>query len=661
MNKVKASNYNIVDIVKDFLLSGRHIHPIVILLVDLFIVFVAFSISFYIVEGVFYNSFSFTQYFKYTLSICLVAFPVIYLGRLHTGLLRFSNTVDLFRVFYVTFIFSALFLFFIWLFGTSLIDSGYLPLYRILFVNFFVCSSLLVIFRLFSKSLYILLARRMANKEIHRVLIYGSDKNAILVKQALETDSNINYIVEGFIDTDRQMLNSYLQQKKVYHVKDLGKLKESRDIDQLLIVNEDLDDRAKTVVIERAIRLGIKVLTIPPTKNWLSGKLDKKQIKTLRIEDLLQRKPIKIDQEKVKEDLFGKRVLVTGSAGSIGSEIVRQVASYNPSLLILCDHAESPLHDIQLEIEDRYPEINIEIVLLDVCNYNRMFKLFTVCRPEVVFHAAAYKHVPLIENNPFEGISVNVGGTKIVADLSMQFEVDKFVMISTDKAVNPTNVMGASKRLAEIYIQSLNGIPGNKTRFITTRFGNVLGSNGSVIPRFGSQIERGGPVTVTHPEITRFFMTISEAVQLVLEAGTMGRGGEIYVFNMGKPVKIVDLAKKMIQLAGYEENKDIKIVYSGLRPGEKLYEELLASEEQTLATHHKDINIAKVISYSFEETRRSINELLEINSLHKNEDVVLKMKQIVPEFVSMNSIYEKLDKEVEVSFTESNRLTAASS
>ncbi len=661
MNKVKASNYNIVDIVKDFLLSGRHIHPIVILLVDLFIVFVAFSISFYIVEGVFYNSFSFTQYFKYTLSICLVAFPVIYLGRLHTGLLRFSNTVDLFRVFYVTFIFSALFLFFIWLFGTSLIDSGYLPLYRILFVNFFVCSSLLVIFRLFSKSLYILLARRMANKEIHRVLIYGSDKNAILVKQALETDSNINYIVEGFIDTDRQMLNSYLQQKKVYHVKDLGKLKESRDIDQLLIVNEDLDDRAKTVVIERAIRLGIKVLTIPPTKNWLSGKLDKKQIKTLRIEDLLQRKPIKIDQEKVKEDLFGKRVLVTGSAGSIGSEIVRQVASYNPSLLILCDHAESPLHDIQLEIEDRYPEINIEIVLLDVCNYNRMFKLFTVCRPEVVFHAAAYKHVPLIENNPFEGISVNVGGTKIVADLSMQFEVDKFVMISTDKAVNPTNVMGASKRLAEIYIQSLNGIPGNKTRFITTRFGNVLGSNGSVIPRFRSQIERGGPVTVTHPEITRFFMTISEAVQLVLEAGTMGRGGEIYVFNMGKPVKIVDLAKKMIQLAGYEENKDIKIVYSGLRPGEKLYEELLASEEQTLATHHKDINIAKVISYSFEETRRSINELLEINSLHKNEDVVLKMKQIVPEFVSMNSIYEKLDKEVEVSFTESNRLTAASS
>lgn len=650
MNRIKTFNYSFI---RNFFLDGRHIHPIVILLADLFIVFIAFTISYFIVEGIFYtNSFSFNQYVKYGLSLCIIAFPVIYFGRLHTGLLRFSNTVDLFRVFCVTFIFSALFLVLVLLFGNSLIDRGYLPLYRILFVNFFVCSSLLVIFRLFAKSLYMILARRMANKEIHRVLIYGSDKNAILVKQALETDAKINYIVEGFIDTDRKMLNSYLQQKKVYHVKDLGKLKKSRNIDELLIVNEDLDDRAKTVVIERAIRLGIKVLTIPPTKNWLSGKLDKKQIRKLRIEDLLQRKAIEIDQEKVKEDLFGKRVLVTGAAGSIGSEIVRQVVNYSPSLLILCDHAESPLHEIQLEIEDQYPGIHIEVVLLDVCNYERMFKLFDSCHPQVVYHAAAYKHVPLIENNPFEGISVNVGGTKIVADLSVHFEVDKFVMISTDKAVNPTNVMGASKRLAEIYIQSLNEIPHNTTRFITTRFGNVLGSNGSVIPRFRAQIERGGPITVTHPEITRYFMTISEAVQLVLEAGTMGKGGEIFVFNMGKPVKIVDLAKKMIQLAGYEENKDIKIVFSGLRPGEKLYEELLASAEQTLVTHHKDINIAKVISYSFEETRKSIEELLEINKRHKNDDVVHKMKRILPEFISMNSIYEKLDNEVGFSLIE---------
>lgn len=440
------------------------------------------------------------------------------------------------------------------------------------------------------------------------------------------------------------MLNSYLEQKKVYHLKDLPRLKERMNIEEMLIVNEDLDERSKKVVIERCIRLGIKVLTIPPAKNWLSGKLDKKQIQKLRIEDLLQRKPIKIDQERVKNDLHGKRVLVTGAAGSIGSEIVRQVIAYDPALLILCDHAESPLHEIQLEIEDRYPSANIEVVLADVSNYERMYKLFNVCRPELVYHAAAYKHVPMIENNPFEAISVNVGGTKNISDLSVKFEVEKFVMVSTDKAVNPTNVMGASKRLAEIYTQALNGVPGGKTRFITTRFGNVLGSNGSVIPRFRSQIERGGPMTVTHPEITRYFMTISEAVQLVLEAGTMGEGGEIYVFDMGKPVKIVDMARKMIQLAGLEEGKDIKIVYSGLRPGEKLYEELLASAELTMPTHHEKISIAKVRSYVYETACKSIEELLEINTFHKNNDVVLKMKQIVPEFSSKNSIFEELDK-----------------
>src|SRR5690606_21739821 len=365
------------------------------------------------------------------------------------------------------------------------------PLYLTLLVNFFISASLLVVFRLFAKSVYIILARRMSNKEVHRVLIYGSDKNAILVKQALDSDPEINYLVEGFIDTSRRMLNSYLEQKKVYHLKDLTRLKERRNIEEMLIVNEGLDERSKKVVIERCIRLGIKVLTIPPAKNWLSGKFDKKQIQKLRIEDILQRKPIKIDQEKVKNDLHGKRVLVTGAAGSIGSEIVRQVISYEPSLLILCDHAESPLHEIQLEIEDKFPNANIEVVLSDVSNYERMFKLFNTCRPQIVYHAAAYKHVPMIENNPFEAISVNVGGTKNIADLSVQFDIEKFVMVSTDKAVNPTNVMGASKRLAEIYTQSLNSVPNGKTRFITTRFGNVLGSNGSVIPRFRNQIEKG--------------------------------------------------------------------------------------------------------------------------------------------------------------------------
>src|SRR5690606_26810699 len=385
------------------------------------------------------------------------------------------------------------------------------------------------------------------------------------------------------------------------------------------------------IVIERCIRLGIKVLTIPPVKNWLSGKLTKKQIQKLRIEDLLQRKPIVIDQQGVKDDLHGKRVLVTGAAGSIGSEIVRQVLAYEPALLILCDHAESPLHETQLAMEEQFPDAKMEVVLADVSNYDRMYKLFNICRPEIVYHAAAYKHVPMIENNPFEAISVNVGGTKNIADLSVHFNVDKFVMVSTDKAVNPTNVMGASKRLAEIYTQSLNAVSSSKTRFITTRFGNVLGSNGSVIPRFRAQIKKGGPITVTHPEITRYFMTIPEAVQLVLEAGTTGHGGEIFVFDMGRPVKIVDLARQMVRLAGLEEGKDIDIVYTGLRPGEKLYEELLSSDESTLPTHHHKISIAKVREYAYEEASVAIDELLEINKHHENTEVVQKMKQIIPE------------------------------
>jgi FlaA1/EpsC-like NDP-sugar epimerase len=629
--------------IKGFLLTGRHIHPLLILFVDLFIVFFGFTLSYFIVEGLGFRGFNFSQYYKYTIFFCVVAFPVIYVARLHTGLLRFSNTVDLFRVFVTTLVFSSLFLLFILSFGNKITAGEYLPLFRILLINFFITASLLVVFRLLAKSANVILSRKITNKEIHRVLIYGSDKDAILVKQALESDPNINYVVEGFIDTNRYMLNSYLQQKKVYHIKELTLLKKNRDIQELLIVNENLDDRAKTIVIERAIRLGIKVLTIPPVGNWLSGKLDKRQIKKLRIEDLLQRKPIHIDQIKVKNDLHGKRVLVTGAAGSIGSEIVRQVMSYEPALLILCDQAESPLHEIQLEIEDQFPNVPIEVVLLDVSNYKRMYKLFNTCLPQVVYHAAAYKHVPLIENNPFEAISVNVGGTKNVADLSVKFGVDKFVMVSTDKAVNPTNVMGASKRIAEIYIQSLNGIENNKTRFITTRFGNVLDSNGSVIPRFRKQIEQGGPVTVTHPEIMRYFMTISEAVQLVLEAGTMGKGGEIFVFDMGKPVKIVDMARKMIRIAGMEENKDIKIVFTGLRPGEKLYEELLADTELTLPTHHDKISIAKVRSYPYEEANLSVERLLELNKRHNNSEVVLKMKMIVPEFLSQNSIYEELD------------------
>src|SRR5690554_2569738 len=629
---------------RDFLRNDRHIHPYAILMVDILMVFASISLSYLIVGGFGFDQMYFAHYLWVTGCFCAVALPVIYFARLHTGLLRYSNTTDLFNIFAATLTFSLFFLLIYFLIGNRWIKVDAVFLMLTLLINFFITSTLLISFRLLAKSTYLVLARRMSGKTIHRVLIFGSDRNAVLIKQALSSDPEINYVVEGFISSDRSMLNTYLEQKKVYHLKDLPKLKKEKKIQEVLISNENLDERDKRVVIERCIRSGIKVLTIPPVKNWLSGKLSKKQIQKLRIEDLLQRRPITIDQRKVRSDLFGKRVLVTGAAGSIGSEIVRQVLSYEPSLLILCDHAESPLHEIQLAMEDEFPGASLEVVLADVSNYDRMYKLFNICRPEIVYHAAAYKHVPMIENNPFEAISVNVGGTKNIADLSVHFEAEQFVMVSTDKAVNPTNVMGASKRLAEIYTQSLNGVLSCKTRFITTRFGNVLGSNGSVIPRFRSQIKKGGPITVTHPEITRYFMTIPEAVQLVLEAGTMGQGGEIFVFDMGKPVKIVDLARQMIRLAGLEEGKDIDIVYSGLRPGEKLYEELLSSAESTLPTHHHKISIAKVREYRYEVASQEIDELLEINKHHQNIEVVQKMKQIIPEFLSKNSVFEELDK-----------------
>lgn len=634
--------FNIKEKLKLFLLEGKTVSRWTILILDLLIVSWSFSLSYLLVKGFEFTIISPFRFAVYTSSYCAIAILTLYLGRMHTGLLRYSNSVDLFRIFSASITFNLIFLGCMLLFGQRVIGDQHENLFLIVLINFFICTSLLVMLRVIGRNVYQFLTRRFAGKEFVNVLIYGSDKNAILVKQALESNQEVNYVVVGFIDINRNRLYSYMEQKKVYHFKELPELKKYKKIQELIIVHENLDERSKKVVIERSIRLGIKVITIPPSSKWLSGTLNRKQMHELRIEDLLQRKPIVIDQTRVKFDLNGKRVLITGAAGSIGSEIVRQVLQYEPELLILCDHSESPLHAIQLELEDLFPNVAVEMIIADVRDVNRMESIFKTYGIQVIYHAAAYKHVPLMEHNPFEAVDVNVAGTKNIADLAVKYQIEKFVMISTDKAVNPTNVMGASKRLAEIYIQALNS-PITKTRFITTRFGNVLGSNGSVIPRFRSQIEKGGPVTVTHPEITRYFMTISEAVQLVLEAGTMGHGGEIFVFDMGKPVKIVDMAKKMIQLAGYVEGVDIKIVYTGLRPGEKLYEELLASAELTLPTHHKKINIAKVRNHSYQEANTAITELLEINQLQDNESVVRKMKEIIPEFLSNNSIYESLD------------------
>ena len=632
---------------KKFLIEGRVLPRWIIFLLDLIIISWTFSFSYFLVQRFQFNDIVFEQYLVYVSFFCVIASPVTYYLRLHTGLLRYSNTHDMLRIFGSVFAFSTVFLVVSLLVINPLFNIVAFPLFSTLTVNFFITSSILIMLRVFAKAAFNLMIQRYCKKEVCRVLIYGSDKNAVLVKQALQNNADIHYIIEGFLEVDREKLNNYMERKKVYHLNELSSLNSRKKINQIFIVNELLGERDKKVVIERALRLGIKVVTVPPVGMWISGKLDAAQIQKLSILDLLQRKPIQIDQSQVRHDLRGKRVLVTGAAGSIGSEIVRQVLKYDPALLILCDQAESPLHHMQLELEERFPNASISIEISDVRNYNRMHSLFETFLPQVVYHAAAYKHVPLMEKNPCEAVKSNVLGTKNVADLSVQFGTSKFVMISTDKAVNPTNIMGATKRLAEIYVQSLNSgqrsFSRNKTRFITTRFGNVLGSNGSVIPRFKEQIEKGGPVTVTHPEITRYFMTIPEAVQLVLEAGTMGDGGEIFVFDMGKPVKILDLAKKMIQLAGMKEGKDIDILFTGLRPGEKLFEELLNDAELSMPTHNDKINIAKVVSYPFEETKRNMDELLALNEDQDDEAIVRRMKQLVPEFVSNNSPFQLID------------------
>ena len=633
---------------KKYLIFSKVVPRWLIMLVDLSIVAWSFSTSYFIVERFQFVNILRGYFFIYTGLYSALAFIVMYAMRIHIGLIGYSNTRDMLRIFGSTFIASLLYWVILNAWLVRVIHVDLVTLNLVLLINFSVSSTLLILLRTTVKSVFFYLANNTATKKT-TVLIYGSDDNAVLVKQALEASANTNFSVVGFVDGGSKKIDKEIQQVRVYHIDKLGKLKEKHDVDKLIIMNHNLDEQAKKAALENCLALGIQVLTVPPSDQWIYGKLNPQQIKDLKIEDLLQRKPIKIDNTRISEDLHGKRVLITGAAGSIGSEIVTQVLGYKPAMVVLCDQAESPLHEMKLEVEEKFPNVPTTIFIADVRNQQRMHKLFADYRPEVVFHAAAYKHVPMMEENPSEAVLTNVLGTKHVADLSVAFGTEKFVMVSTDKAVNPSNVMGTTKRIAEIYIQALKDNPVNNrpgiqpTRFVTTRFGNVLGSNGSVIPRFRAQIQKGGPITVTHPEITRYFMTIPEAVQLVLEAGTMGTGGEIFIFDMGQPVKITDLALKMIKLAGLQPEKDIKIVYTGLRPGEKLYEELLNAGEHTMPTHHPKIKIAQVITYPYKTVAADIEELLELNKGQDDEAIVNKMKEIVPEFISKNSQYEYLD------------------
>ncbi len=633
---------------KNIIYGERAFPKWVIFIIDQLIVNWSLSLAYFISLQFEFSEILRGPFFIYTGLYFLVASAVFIQMRIHTGIIRHSNTEDIFRIFGAVFISSVVFFIIAQAVIAPLTGLAWdrLPLVSIL--NFFISTSLLIMLRIGVKSFFAVLKSKQ-NKLREKVLIYGTDRSSILLKQALEVRRGGRYEIAGFVDDDSDKVNKHIEQVKVYHSSAVKALKAKYNIDSLVIMGNNLHLDRNRLAIERCMDLGIKVQTVAPAHQWLNGKLQLDQIRNLKIEDLLQREAIILKKNNILNELVGKRVLITGAAGSIGSEIVRQVLGYNPQQVILCDQAESPLHELQLEVEDRFAGSNCIIYMADIQNRKRLYDLFNTFRPQIVFHAAAYKHVPMMESNPTEAILTNVLGTKQLADISIEFDVEKFIMISTDKAVNPTNVMGASKRIAEIYIQSLNcvkdvvknGFVKKKTKFITTRFGNVLGSNGSVLSRFQSQIERGGPVTVTHPDITRYFMTITEAVQLVMEAAAMGNGGEIYIFDMGQPVKIVELARNMIRLSGLVPDTDIEIVFSGLRPGEKLYEELLNKEEHNIPTHHDKIKISKVITYPFDFVNQTVQELVDCKE--DNFGLVKRMKEIVPEFKSNNSVYEQLD------------------
>ncbi|MBC7744687.1 MAG: polysaccharide biosynthesis protein [Flavobacterium sp.] len=587
---------------------------------------------------------------------------VFFTIKTYAGIIRFTSAQDSFRILFAIIISNLIFLV-ANLILISFHKQQIIP-NTILIINGLSSFLLLITYRVMVKYFFLYVKNLKIDKR--RVIVYGAGEVGLAAKRTLDHDIKINMHVIAFIDDDERKSGKVIDGIKIYHTSEIGNLIINDKIEDLIIADQELLPERKNAIVDFCLEHDIKTLILPPAESWINGQINTRQIQNIRIEDLLEREGIIIQNDVINGQLNAKRILVTGAAGSIGSEIVRQLAKFHPQMIILNDQSETPLHEFQLELQENNMANNFHSFIGDVRDVCRMELLFNTFKPHYVYHAAAYKHVPLMEHNPAEAIRTNVMGTKIVADLSVKYGVQKFVMISTDKAVNPTNVMGASKRIAEIYVQSLfnslkdsstaqtnglshlNGNAKTLTRFITTRFGNVLGSNGSVIPRFKAQIQKGGPITVTHPDITRYFMTIPEACRLVLEAGSMGEGGEIFIFDMGKSVKIVELAKKMIRLSGLIPNQDIAIEFSGLRPGEKLYEELLNDLENTIPTHHSKIMVARVREYNFELISKHIAELISLSCEYKDMQVVIKMKEIVPEFKSNNSIYEELDAKISV-------------
>lgn len=620
----------------------RYLPRWLVLFIDIFILAVAIFLSFYILKKLnVKTSEAIPDSTKYLL---IVGVNVIFMFLLKTfaGIIRHSTFIDLLKLLIANFL-TCIVLMLINLVLRNFLNEK-LFLTPFLFLYFSISVILLFMFRLFVKEVFHFAREFRRSTSKKKLLVLGIDEQSIAVARAILDNPDLPFYIKGFLTQRNDSKRAKLLGKPIFPRNRLEKYtKEELDVDSVIVIKENMTKEEMNNWVGLFLEKDLQVFKAPSVQKLRDHDLSN-SIRNLQIEDLLNRKPIKIENEELKNKHYNKTILVTGGAGSIGSEIVRQVAQFNPSQIIVLDQAETPLYDIELEMKEKFPAINFTFILADISNKYRLEPLFQKYNFSIVYHAAAYKHVPLVEKNPHEAILVNIYGTHILAKLSSKYGVSRFVMVSTDKAVNPTNVMGASKRAAELFVQALQNTENNTTKFITTRFGNVLGSNGSVIPHFKKQIENGGPVTITHPEIVRYFMTIPEACELVLQAGTMGSGGEIYVFDMGEPVKILDLAKRMIKLSGYEPETEIKIIFTGLRPGEKLYEELLSDGAKTLPTHHEKIMISKDPSMNFTEIQVLI-DLITKAALRRNKvEVVQILKNIVPEFKSNNSVFEVLDK-----------------